>query len=120
MAFADPQSVTIGGTASSLPRTGQGLSSGTFTKDDRSIVLTVSNQTGKRRRTTARIDTTKIAADPLMASINVRLSSSVYVVVDAPLQGFTNQELADQLVGLATWLTASTSANAKKMLGGEI
>jgi hypothetical protein len=119
MAYTDPQSVTIG-TAQSLPRTGQGLDSGTFTKDDGTVALRVSHSRGKRVRSTARVDFAKIAADPLITGTNLRLGASVYVVVDRPVNGFTPAEIVQVITGLTTWLTASTNANATKLVGGEI
>lgn len=118
MAFADPQSVTIG-SALSLPRTGQGVNTGTFTKDDGNAQLVVSHQYGKRYRRTARVNYSKIVADPLITGTNLRLSASVYVVLDVPVNGFTVAEQVQIITGLTTWLTASTNANATKLAGGE-
>lgn len=118
MAFADPQSVTIG-SALSLPRTGQGVNTGSFTKDDGSAQLVVSHQYGKRVRRTARVNYSKIVADPLVTGTNLRLSSSVYIVLDVPVNGFTVAEQVQIITGLTTWLTASTNANATKLAGGE-
>lgn len=118
MAYADPQSVTIG-SALSLPRTGSGVNTGTFTKDDGTAQLTVSHQYGKRIRRTARVNYSKIVADPLITGTNLRLSSSVYVVLDVPVNGFTVAEQVQIITGLTTWLTASTNANATKLAGGE-
>lgn len=118
MAYADPQSVTIG-SALSLPRTGSGIGTGTFTKDDGTAQLVVSHQVGKRIRRTARINYSKIVADPLVTGTNLRLSASVYVVLDVPINGFTVAEQVQIITGLTTWLTASTNANATKLVGGE-
>jgi hypothetical protein len=119
MSYADPQSVTIGGTTSSLPRISSGVNSGSFSKDDGTAVLSVSHSYGKRVRRTARVTTTKISADPLLTNVNVRLSASVYIVLDVPNQGFSIAEQKDLITGLTTWLTASTGANATKLVGGE-
>jgi len=65
MAIADPQSVTIGGVANSLPRTGSGDNHGVFTKDDRTVALKVTHSPNKTRvRRSVRLDFSKIAADP--------------------------------------------------------
>jgi hypothetical protein len=118
MAFADPQSVTIG-TAQSLPRTGQAINLGSFTKDDGTVELTVQHSKGKRVRRTARVNFAKIIADPLVTGTNLRISSSVYIVLDVPVNGFTVAEQVQIITGLTTWLTASTNANATKLVGGE-
>jgi len=39
--------------------------------------------------------------------------------VDVSNQGFTLAEQTQLITGLTTWLTASTNANAIKLLGGE-
>lgn len=119
--YSDPQSVTIG-TAQSLARTGISGNSGSFTKDDGTVALTVSHSKSKanRVRSTARIDFSKIVADPLVTGTNLRLSSSVYIVLDKPVNGFTVAEQVQLITGLTTWLTASTNANATKLGGGEV
>jgi len=118
MAYSDPQSVTIG-SALSLPRTGQGVGTGTFTKDDGTAQLVVSHANGRRVRRTARVNFSKVAADPLVTGTNLRLSASAYIVIDVPVNGFTVAEQVQIITGLTTWLTASTNANATKLVGGE-
>ncbi|DAD52239.1 TPA_asm: coat protein [ssRNA phage Esthiorhiza.1_4] len=119
--FSDPQSVTIG-SANSLPRTGISNNSGSFTKDDGTVALTVAHSKSKanRFRSTARVDFSKIVADPLVTGTNLRLSSSVYIVIDRPINGFTVAEQVQLITGLTTWLTASTNANATKLSGAEV
>jgi len=118
MAFADPQSVTVG-SAQSLPRTGQALNSGEFTSGDTAFKLSVSDQYGTRTRRQFRLDQNKIVTDPLFSTQNKRVSASVYLVCDHPKDGFTAAELKDLCTGLMTNLTASTNANLVKFLGGE-
>jgi len=119
MAFADPQSVTINSVANSLPRTSSGPNTGSFTKDDGAVKLTVSHSYGKRVRRTVRLDHTKIAADPLQPSTNARYSMSTYVVVDAPVTGYTNAEIKQIVDALTGYLTASSGARVTQLLGGE-
>jgi hypothetical protein len=117
--LADPQSVTISGTAVSLPRTGIGATSADYTSADGAVSLRTQQTTSKdSRRTVISLKSNKIAADPLTA-INKRLSSVISVSVTAPVDGFTVTELKDQLVALATALTASSAALAVKILSGE-
>lgn len=121
MAFADPQSITINAVAQTLPRTGQGPNSGSFTKDDQTVKLTVSQQYGKRTRRTIRVDHQKITPDPLVASTNIRAGMSVYIVVDTPLPGAYTVTEAKQIVDALTgYLTASSGARVTQLLGGEI
>lgn len=121
MAFADPQSVTIG-SAISLPRVGQSFNSGAFTSADGTTNLRVYQTSvgkGKRYRRTARVDYAKIVADPLITGTNLRISGAVFVTLDVPVNGFTVAEQVQIITGLTTWLTASTNANATKLVGGE-
>lgn len=119
MAFADPQSVTINAVSQTLNRTGFGSNSGSFSKDDGTVKLGVSHSYGKRTRRVIRLDHTKIAADPLQASINVRLSASVYIVADLPAVGYTVAEAKQIVDALTSYLTASSGARVTQILGGE-
>lgn len=120
MAFSDPQSITINAVANSLPRTGQGATSGTFTKDDGNVKLTVSHQYGKKNRRMIRVDHRKIAPDPLMPATNTPYTMSVYMVVEVPPAGYTVAEAKQVVDGLTAYLTASSGARITQLLGGEI
>lgn len=61
MAFADPQTLTINAVANTLPRTSSGTNSGVFTKDDGTVKLSIQHASGKRIRSSARVDFSKIA-----------------------------------------------------------
>lgn len=115
MAFADPQSVSISGTANTLPRISSGINSGGFSTADSTVQLKVSHQVGKRSRRTVRLEHSKIAADPL-TSANTKYSMTAYVVFDTPNVGYTVAEAQAIVAGLVSWLT---TANVAKVLGGE-
>jgi len=119
MAFADPQSVTINTVANSLPRTSSGVNSGAFTKDDGNVRLSVSHAYGKRTRRTIRLDHSKIAPDPLISSTSVKYSMSTYIVVDAPITGYTVAEQKQIVDALIAYLSASSGSATTKLLGGE-
>lgn len=120
MAFADPQSVTVNAVAQTLPRTPTATTYGVFTKDDGSYKLTISRtNSGKRTRHLARLDSTKTAADPLMAGVNVLANMGVYLVIDVPRTGYTLAEQKQIVEALTGFLTASSGANVTKILGGE-
>lgn len=119
MAFADPQSVTINAVANSLPRTSSGVNTGEFRKDDGLVKLSVQHSYGKRTRRVIRLDHAKIAADPLMASVNVRLNMSAYLVVDVPETGYTVAEAKQIVDALTGYLTATSGARTTQLLGGE-
>lgn len=121
MAFADPQSVTINAVPYSLPRvfvTKPNL--GTFATGDGLVQLSVSDQIGKRARRTIRLDHKKVAADPFVSGLNQSYSTSVYMVVDSPLTGYTIAEQKQIVDALVAYLTASSGARVTQLLGGEI
>lgn len=117
--FADPQSVTIGGDTTSLPRTGAGIGIGSFSSSDGSITLDVKQSYGRRNRRTARLTVKTLSADPLTPSNNVPVTGAFYVVADFPVQGFTAAQQKDIAVALITRLTASSNAALVQLLGGE-
>lgn len=120
MAFADPQTVTIDAVPQSLPRVSSGINSGVFQKDDTTLKLTVSHRyVGGRTRRMIRLDHSKIAADPLMASVNVRLRGSVWLAVDFPETGYTVAEAKSIVDALTAYLTDTSGARATQLLGGE-
>lgn len=119
MAFADPQTVTISAVAQTMPRTSSGVNSGEFTESDGTSKLVVKHQYGKRTRREIRYTDTKIAANPFDTTMNQQVSSSVYLVVDAPPQGYTVTELKAITDGFLAYLTASSGAKVLQFLGGE-
>jgi len=119
VAFSDPQSVTISGTATALPRVSSGENAGSFQSNDGTVRLSVSHQYGKRTRRTVRLEHSKIAPDPLISSANIRHSMTVYMVTDTPVTGYTVAEAKDIADALVGFLTASSGAATTKLLGGE-
>lgn len=119
MAFADPQSVTISGTAVSLPRTSSGQNSGAFASGDGNVKLSVSNAYGGRTRRVLRLDHQKVAADPLISGANVSYNMSAYLVVNTPKVGYTVAEAKAIIDALVAYLSASTGARVTQLLGGE-
>jgi len=117
--LTDPQSITINAVANSLPAVSRGDNQSAYLKDDGNVKLVVSHQYGKRTRRTARIDFSKIAADPLISAQSIKYSMSAYLVVDLPATGFTVAEAKYIVDGLTKWLTDSTGANTTKILAGE-
>ncbi len=120
MAFADPQSVTISGTAISLPRTAMQGTSGAFQSSDGNTVLSISDSYGNRNRRVIKLQSTKVAADPLTSGANNYYSMNTYLVVDTPKVGYTVAEAKAVVDALVAYLTASTGARVTQLLGGEI
>jgi len=115
MAFADP--ITVNGTP--LPRISSGSNAGVFSSNDGLTKVTVSHTYGKRTRHLIRLDSSKIAADPLLAGVNVRASMSAYLVVDVPTSGYSVAEAQANVLALTGFLTTSSGAATTKLLGGE-
>lgn len=116
MALADPQSVTISGTATPLPRTGLSLDQGDFTSADGQVSLVVLHSSTKRTRHTVKLQKSSIVSDPLVPSQNQNVSFSAHIVIDMPKNGVS----ASDAVALANALVAwSTAANITKVVGGE-
>jgi len=119
MSYADPQTVTVGGTAISLPRISSGQNSGAFGSADNTTLLSVSHQYGRRNRRSIRLSSAKISADPLTPSQNVRNSMSATLIIDTPVNGFSVAEAKSVADALVAYLTASTGARVSQLLGGE-
>lgn len=116
--LADPQSVTISGAANSLPAVSRNGYVSEYSLADSSLKLKVSHSFGNRTRSQVAINSNKITADPL-SDANISVGASVYLVIDRPAAGFTQAELVAIIAGLCGWLTASTNANATKVVGLE-
>lgn len=121
MALADPQSIKIGSTTTSLPRVSSGDYRGKYESEDGTIDLTVSTQDGKRKRQVARLDITKVTADPFVSSTNIEVSSSIQLVVDRPkgLVGFSNAESKSIIKGFIELLTKEEEKLITKLLASE-
>lgn len=119
MAYSDPQSITINAVPVTLPRVSSGTNAGAFSKDDGTVRLSVSHAYGKRNRRTIRVDHSKIAPDPLISAQSIRHSLSVYLVVDAPVTGYTVVEQKQVIDAFTAYLTLTTGARVTQLLGGE-
>jgi len=119
VAFSDPQSVNPGTGAENLPRLGTGLDEGNFARADKTLVLSFQHQYKTRTRRQARLDQSKIVANPLSSTASQRVGLSAYLVVDAPQSGFTQAEILSHVTGLLSNLTTGSNANLIKFLGGE-
>lgn len=70
--FTDPQSVTVAGSAKSLPRTSTGSNQSEYTTADGLYKLKVSSSYGKRNRRVVRLEANKVALTPLSVASTVR------------------------------------------------
>jgi len=121
MALTDPQSITIAAVTSPLPRTFAEGDESRYASADGLIQLSVNHSTAKggRHRRLARLDHSKVTADPFKPAENVVVSMATYVVFDIPPAGYTNAEALAVWVGFKTLLTATSDAFVTKLLGGE-
>jgi len=119
MSFSDPQSVTISGTAISLPRVSTGQGQSQYSSSDGLVSLTASSQYGKRTRRVLRIDHSKITSDPFIPAQNTKVSMSNYLVFDVPVVGYSNVEALAVYAGFKAAFTATSDALITKLLGGE-
>lgn len=81
--------------------------------------LSVSHAYGKRTRRVIRVDSSKIAPDPLISAQSIKYNMAVYAVFDIPVTGYTNAEAKLISDGLITALSASSGALVTATLGGE-
>ena len=116
MALSDPQSVTLSGTATSLPRTGLDLNQGSFSTADGQLGLTVLHGSSKRTSHTVKLQKSAIVPDPLFPSVNQNVSYSALSVIDMPKNGVSAADAVALANALVAW---ATSANLTKVVGGE-
>jgi len=120
MAFADPQSVTINGVATSLPRTGSSSNAGTFLSADGLVKESISHtNSGKRIRSVVRLDQSLSVTDPIIPAQNVVTKQAVYLVVDRPVVGLTIAQQKYLVDALVAYLSASSGAKVTQLLGTE-
>lgn len=120
MALSDPQSVTLNSVATSLPRVSTGENKSVYQKDDGFVKLTIQHNPSKTTtRRVIRLDTTDVAADPLLAGVNREVPFSAYLVIVAPNVGLSIASQKDKTTSLLTAVTASSGALLTKILGGE-
>lgn len=114
--LSDPQEVTVDGVALTLPRVSVAVNGATYQESDRSHKLSISHTYGKRNRRVVRIDSRKVAADPLLDGVSREYSMSTYVVIDTPDIGYSKAEILNLVEGLVAY---ATSATLERVVGGE-
>lgn len=122
MAFADPQVVVYPtGTNNSLPNVERAGRSSRYALSNEAVVQTIQHSKRPNGTTASmvRIDISKIAADPLVTTVNRKVQASVWVSLNRRVGEFTDAELLDVVKSLTTFLTASTNAASIKLIAGE-
>lgn len=119
MAFADPQSVTLSGTALSLPRVSSNEVTSSYVKDDRTVTLRAAHSDGNRRIDTLSLRQTKVAPDPFVTGLNKEEYMQVNVSVNRPKAGFTTTEAKALVDAVLAYASAASGAKITQLLGGE-
>lgn len=115
--FSDPQTITVNTVATPLPRVATNGRSSVYESPSGDYRLTISHSVGKRERSVVRIDHKKIGADALNPVTNRQYDEAVYIVMDKPLFGFTDDESKHLMTALVD-LTKTTNFMTK-FLGQE-
>lgn len=119
MSLIDPQSITISGVTTTLPKVSLGKNQSEYLSADGLMRLTASHAYGRRTRRVLRFDHSKITADPFIPAQNTKVSMSQYLVTDVPVAGYTLAEIQAIYAGFKGLYTASSDAVITKLLGGE-
>lgn len=116
MAFPDPQSITLSGTARALPRINSGGAVGIFSNENEGLSLRVKQNVNERRfRREVRIQSDKTAAHPI-TGLTTAVSASIILTIDEPKFGFSDNELLALVDSIKIWMT---DGNVSRVLGGE-
>jgi len=121
MAIANEISVSIGEDVVKLDRVFTGTTTGHFVSADGATELEVTPSVSKagRRHTVARLRQKRTTEDPLVGTVNVRVNDFVSFNVNRPSDGFTDADVAEQVLGLVGWLTANDNENLLRVIGGQ-
>lgn len=116
--FVDPQSVTYGGVAKSLPAISRSEDSSTYALNDAGTqyTLKLSHQFKARNRVVARLQRDAYASDPLVPTQNILAGATATLTVDFPKIGMTAADAVALSKALVLWLS---DANLGKLVGGE-
>jgi predicted transglutaminase-like cysteine proteinase len=114
--FDNTQTITIDSVASSLTKTGFSPNTGEWTEPNGELAFsTRQTKTANRFRREVRISMNAVAADPISA-VNKSVGASVYLVIDEPKFGFSDEYLRDVVWALKDWLT---TPHIEAVLAGE-
>lgn len=118
--LSDPLTVYVNGANVSCPAISRNENQSVYQSADGKQRLTISHQyKAERHRFTARLDSNKVAADPLTSANNLVYTHSVYFVVDRPAVGYSVAESNSALDGLIALLQSGSPVITTRILGGE-
>ncbi len=115
----DPQSVTIAGATSSLPRIEERPETFVYSNIADGVDLYVTQKVARdgRRRSTASLQKSIIYTDPV-TGLKSRIPYAVTVGTSVPI-GITDTQVVDLATSLFSALQATTNTLLKKLVGGE-
>lgn len=120
MAFADPIKFKPDNTTEvECPKVNTGNFLSEYLAADGLTRVKIFTTNGRRRRHEIRVVLSKMTTDPFDSSRTIEVSTSIYLVVDKELVGFTNAELKKAVEGFVGLLSASAYAAVAKLLGSE-
>jgi hypothetical protein len=113
----DPFQLLYAGTAVTLPRITAGANASTYGSSDSKFGIAFKQTASKARfRREMRFTMSKISTDPV-STVASEVGASVYLVIDEPKFGFTDQELTDLVAALVHDLADGTIV--PRLLEGE-
>lgn len=117
--YAEPQSVTINGTAVSLARKGNSLTESEYASADMGTLLTINHRRTKGGRVQHRAGLRKdvIVPSVYVPAQNTPLSYSVAIVIDSPTANVSAVDVEYIARALVAW---ATNANLAKLVAGEL
>lgn len=118
MAFSDPGSIKVGVTATPIARILTGTSDGLLVSENGSVSVTIKpGKVTSRRPNTLQVRFKQLASiDP---TINGTVETLISISINRPSAGLSDAEVLTMLKNSFEFLTASTDANAKKLIAGE-
>lgn len=118
MALTDPLSITLDTVVIPLPRVSTGEGKSEYLSSEGLTRFSVNHNYGKRIRRAIRLDHSKYAIPP-GGTEQALQSTSMYLVIDEPQQGFSNADLLGYWQAYKTMLAATSDSLVSKVLGGE-
>jgi len=119
MAFSDPTTVTINGTANDLFEVSNRENGKSYRSADGNVDMQIDHSYGRRESHRIRFHRRHVSTNPLVPSSNQMTDQAVTITVNTDPSGWTATETKQFVDGVLAVLTASTGANITKLLGGQ-
>lgn len=111
MALSDPISITVAGSAKSMPRISSPGTSATYRSADANWGVDIRHRTVTRDKKKRVVSTVgffqrKVVADPLTSANDYEICNESFQL-DRPEVGFSTTEISDQWTGFTAWFTST-------------